>query len=201
MGDHVGGGIIKGTAGILNFVRSVNPVDPYNITHPAEYATSLNSLAAGLIVAANDPVGTGKQTVSDFMKDPAEGFGRLIPGLALTAATGGGGTAVKGIRIAEEAADAARARKLIDDTPDGTHNRPDSERTTDGTDPVDLASGWRFLPQSDVQLPGILPLLFTRRAESGCTAAASRAPPGPPPSTNVWRSTQSASSMSPPTGS
>lgn len=168
MGDHVGGGIIKGTAGILNFVRSVNPVDPYNITHPAEYATSLNSLAAGLIVAANDPVGTGKQMVSDFMKDPAEGFGRLIPDLALTAATGGGGAAVKGIRIAEEAADAARARKLVDDAPDGTHNRPDGERTTDGTDPVDLASGRMFLPQTDVELPGILPLVFTRRTESGC---------------------------------
>ncbi|MFD5944501.1 putative T7SS-secreted protein [Streptomyces collinus] len=168
MGDHVGGGIIKGTAGILNFVRSVNPVDPYNITHPAEYATSLNSLAAGLIVAANDPVGTGKQMVSDFMKDPAEGFGRLIPDLALTAATGGGGAAVKGIRIAEEAADAARVRKLVDDAPDGTHNRPDGERTTDGTDPVDLASGRMFLPQTDVEIPGILPLLFTRRTESGC---------------------------------
>ncbi|MET9864740.1 putative T7SS-secreted protein [Streptomyces sp. NPDC006386] len=168
MGDHVGGGIIKGTAGILNFVRGINPVDPYNITHPAEYATSLNSLAAGLIVAANDPVGTGKQMVSDFMKDPAEGFGRLIPDLALTAATGGGGAAVKGIRIAEEAADAARARKLIDDAPEGTHNRPDGERTTDGTDPVDLASGRMFLPQTDLAIPGILPLLFTRRTESGC---------------------------------
>jgi RHS repeat-associated protein len=167
MGDHVGGGIIKGTAGILNFVRSVNPVDPYNITHPAEYATSLNSLAAGLIVAANDPVGTGKQMVSDFMKDPAEGFGRLIPDLALTAATGGGGAAVKGIRIAEEAADAARARKLVDDAPDGTHNTPDGDRTAGG-DPVDLATGRMFLPQTDVELPGILPLVFTRRTESGC---------------------------------
>ncbi|CAM5337478.1 putative T7SS-secreted protein [Streptomyces aurantiogriseus] len=170
MGDHVGGGLIKGTAGILNFVRSVNPLDPYNITHPAEYATSLNSLAAGLVVAANDPVGTGKQMISDFMKDPAEGFGRLLPDLALTVATGGGGAAVKGVRIAGDAADAARARNLLDDAPDGTHNRPDGERTTDGTDPVDLASGRMFLPQTDLAVPGILPLVFTRRTESGCTA-------------------------------
>ncbi|MEU0847396.1 putative T7SS-secreted protein [Streptomyces flaveolus] len=170
IGDHVGGGIIKGTAGIVNFVRSVNPMDPYNLTHPAEYATSLNSLAAGLVVAANDPVGTGKQMVGDFMKDPAEGFGRLIPDLALTAATGGGGAAVKGVRIAEEAADAARLRRLVDDAPDGTHNRPDGERVTDGTDPVDLASGRMFLPQTDVVIPGILPLTFTRRTESGLTS-------------------------------
>ncbi|MEU6811480.1 putative T7SS-secreted protein [Streptomyces sp. NPDC046831] len=166
-GDHVGGGIIKGTAGLLNFVRGINPLDPYNITHPAEYTTNLNSLAAGLVLAANDPVGTGKQMVSDFMKDPAEGFGRLIPDLALTAATGGGGAAVKGVRLAADAAKAARLRRLLDDVPDGTHNRPDGSRTTDGTDPVDLASGRMFLSQTDVELPGILPLTFTRRTESG----------------------------------
>ncbi|QJT04674.1 RHS repeat protein [Streptomyces asoensis] len=167
MGDHVGGGVIKGTAGLLNFVRSVNPLDPYNITHPAEYATSLNSLAAGLVVAANDPVGTGKQMVGDFMKDPAEGFGRLLPDVALTVATGGGGAAVKGVRIAEEAADAARLRRLLDDAPDGTHSRPDGERPAEGTDPVDLATGRMFLPQTDLEIPGILPLVFTRRTESG----------------------------------
>ncbi|MEU0149996.1 putative T7SS-secreted protein [Streptomyces sp. NPDC006288] len=167
MGDHVGGGIIKGTAGILNFVRQVNPLDPYNITHPAEYATSLNSLAAGLVIAANDPVGTGKQMIGDFMKDPAEGFGRLIPDLALTAATGGGGAAVKGVRVIKDAADAARLRKLVDDVPDGTHNTPDGDRNPGG-DPVDLATGRMYLPQTDVELPGILPLVFTRRTESGC---------------------------------
>ncbi|MFF8032980.1 putative T7SS-secreted protein [Streptomyces sp. NPDC016626] len=170
MGDHVGGGIVKGTAGLVNFVRGINPLDPYNITHPAEYATNLNSLASGLVLAANDPVGTGRQMVSDFMKDPYEGFGRLVPDLALTAATGGGGAAVKGVRIAADAADAARARNLVDNAPDGTHGRPDGTRTTDGTDPVDLASGRMFLPQTDVEIPGVLPLVFTRRTESGCAA-------------------------------
>ncbi|MFD4710818.1 DUF6531 domain-containing protein [Streptomyces sp. NPDC058430] len=37
-----------------------------------------------------------------------------------------------------------------------------------GTDPVDLATGKMFLPQTDVTLPGTLPLPFTRRVESGC---------------------------------
>ncbi|MFC5955401.1 putative T7SS-secreted protein [Streptomyces pratens] len=169
MGDHVGGGLLKGTAGLVNFVRSVNFLDPYNLTHPAEYATNLNSLASGLVLAANDPVGTGRQMVGDFMKDPYEGFGRLLPDAALTVATGGGGAAVKGVRIAADAADAARVRRLVDDAPEGTHDRPDHTRTTDGTDPVDLASGRMFLPQTDVEIPGILPLVFTRRTESGCT--------------------------------
>ncbi|MGW5424057.1 putative T7SS-secreted protein [Streptomyces sp. NPDC003943] len=174
MKTHFGGGIVKGTAGLLSFVRSVNPTDPYNITHPAEYATQLNSLGAGLVQVANDPWGAGKQMVENFMKDPAEGLGRLVPDLVLTAATGGGGAAVKGVRVAAEAADLAadanRARRLLDDAPTGTHNRPDAHRPVGETDPVDLASGRMFLPQTDVVLPGTLPLAFTRRTESGYAA-------------------------------
>ncbi|MBV2357332.1 RHS domain-containing protein [Streptomyces sp. J2-1] len=167
MDDHVAGGLIKGTAGIVNFVRSVDPLDPYNLTHPAEYFTSLDSLAAGLVVAANDPVGTGTNMVKDFMKDPAEGFGRLIPDIVLTVATDGGGAAVKGVRVAEDAAEASRVRRLVDDADEGAHRRPDGDRVTDGSDPVDLATGRMFLPQTDVVIPGILPLVFTRRTESG----------------------------------
>ncbi|MEV1022417.1 putative T7SS-secreted protein [Streptomyces sp. NPDC050264] len=194
MGDHVGGGIIKGTAGLVNFARGLNPTDPYNLTHPAEYVTNLNSLAAGLVIAANDPVGTGKQMVGDFMKDPAEGFGRLLPDLALTAATGGGGAAVKAARIAKDAAgaakamrvaddvadaakamrvaddvaDAGKARRVLDDDPKGSHTTPDGDRKQGG-DPVDLATGKMYLPQTDLVLPGILPLVFSRRTESGCS--------------------------------
>ncbi|MFJ6806079.1 putative T7SS-secreted protein [Streptomyces anulatus] len=168
---HIAGGVVKGAAGILNFARSVNPMDLYNITHPAEYALALNNTAAGLVRVANDPWGTGKQMIDDFMKDPAEGFGRLLPDLALTIATGGAGAGVKGARVVKEAADiASDARNLERAAPEGTHNRPDGIRTIQGTDPVDLASGRMFLPQTDVVLPGVLPLAFTRRVESGYTA-------------------------------
>ncbi|MEU5400607.1 putative T7SS-secreted protein [Streptomyces sp. NPDC005963] len=174
MQSHFVGGIIKGTAGLVTFVRSVNPLDPYNLTHPAEYGLALSNTAAGLVQVANDPWGAGKQMVTGFMKDPAEGFGRLVPDLLLTAATGGGGAAVKGARIAKEAADlaadASRARKAVDDAPAGTHDRSDGERTTQNTDPVDLATGRMFLPQTDVVLPGTLPLVFSRRVESGYRA-------------------------------
>ncbi|WEH34789.1 DUF6531 domain-containing protein [Streptomyces sp. AM 4-1-1] len=174
MRTHIAGGAVKGTAGILAFARSVNPLDAYNITHPAEYALSLNNTVAGLVQVANDPWGTGRQMVTDFMKDPAEGFGRVLPDVALTVATGGAGAGVKGARVVKDAVDLAsdanRARRLVDDAPEGTHNRPDGERTTEGTDPVDLASGRMFLPQTDVVLPGVLPLAFTRRVESGYTA-------------------------------
>ncbi|MFI1885369.1 putative T7SS-secreted protein [Streptomyces jumonjinensis] len=166
---HAGAGIVKGTAGLVNFVRSVNPVDPYNITHPAEYALALNNTAAGLVMVANDPWGAGKQVIDGFMKDPAEGLGRLVPDLLLTAATGGAGAGVKVTRVAKEAADLAGARRAVDDAPPGTSDRTDDDKTTTGTDPVDLATGRMFLPQTDLVLPGTLPLAFTRRVESGYT--------------------------------
>ncbi|WP_102923528.1 RHS repeat-associated core domain-containing protein [Streptomyces noursei] len=44
--------------------------------------------------------------------------------------------------------------------------RTENGKCTDGTDPVDLASGRVFLNQSDIALPGVLPLVFTRMYES-----------------------------------
>ncbi|MFI0821952.1 DUF6531 domain-containing protein [Streptomyces sp. NPDC021098] len=38
------------------------------------------------------------------------------------------------------------------------------------TDPVDLATGRMFLPQTDVELAGVLPLVFSRRVDSGYRA-------------------------------
>lgn len=38
------------------------------------------------------------------------------------------------------------------------------------TDPVDVATGRMFLPQTDVELPGVLPLVFSRRVDSGYRA-------------------------------
>ncbi|MFE1174374.1 DUF6531 domain-containing protein [Streptomyces sp. NPDC058773] len=51
---------------------------------------------------------------------------------------------------------------------DGPHDktRKDEIKETDGTDPVDLATGKVFLSQTDIALPGALPLLFTRKYES-----------------------------------
>ncbi|MFJ6565850.1 RHS repeat-associated core domain-containing protein [Streptomyces sp. NPDC091292] len=35
------------------------------------------------------------------------------------------------------------------------------------TDPIDLATGKMYLPQTDIELPGLLPLVLSRRVESG----------------------------------
>ncbi|MCX5404122.1 DUF6531 domain-containing protein [Streptomyces sp. NBC_00335] len=162
---HLTGGVIKGTAGIVNFARALNPMDPYNLTHPAEYVTNLNSTAAGLVTMANDPLGAGKKMLDEFMKDPSEGIGKLIPELIGSKGMG----ALKKVGSAAKHADDLKGpgRTGLDKDGPNQRDKPDCDKQCDGTDPVDLATGRMFLPQTDIVLPGTLPLAFTRRAESG----------------------------------
>ncbi|MBL1096656.1 putative T7SS-secreted protein [Streptomyces coffeae] len=166
---HITAGAIKGAAGVVNTVRGLNPIDPYNLTHPAEYFTNLNNTAAGLVQVANDPVGAGKEMLKGFAKDPSEGFGRLLPEVL---GTKGLGATRKGVGAAKTATKVRRGKKAA--ARDATRDRGPGEGTTkpkdkeDGnTDPIDLATGKMYLPQTDIRLPGTLPLVFRRYVESG----------------------------------
>ncbi|MFI6459136.1 putative T7SS-secreted protein [Streptomyces sp. NPDC050538] len=176
---HFGGGVVKGTAGILTFARGLNPTDPYNITHPAAYFQNVNMTLAGLISTAAHPERAAKTMLDDFMKDPAEGTGRLLPnlfgdGAGLEAAFGraalkeGMESAVEsGVqRSARDAAgDAAGAgRKGATENPEGVSRRP--EETVCERDPIDVATGRMVLPQTDLSLPGSLPLVLKRSFNS-----------------------------------
>ncbi|MGW6523230.1 MULTISPECIES: putative T7SS-secreted protein [unclassified Streptomyces] len=94
---HVVGGALKGTAGLLNFVRGLNPTDPYNLTHPAAYLQNVNMTLAGLVSTASHPERVVQAAVDGFKKDPSEFVGRLIPELI---GTKGAGLARGGLRLA-----------------------------------------------------------------------------------------------------
>ncbi|WP_328299805.1 DUF6531 domain-containing protein [Streptomyces sp. NBC_00435] len=160
---HLTGGVLKGTAGMLNFARALNPMDPYNLTHPAEYVTNLNSTAAGLVTMANDPLGAGKQMLDEFMKDPSEGIGKMIPELIGSKGLG----SLKKIGSAAKHLDDLKGpgRRGIDKDGPGSASRTGKD-TTCIDDPVDVATGRMVLPQTDLVLPGSLPLAFTRTFES-----------------------------------
>ncbi|MFE2426782.1 RHS repeat-associated core domain-containing protein [Streptomyces sp. NPDC059373] len=59
------------------------------------------------------------------------------------------------------------ARDQTDDLHPNNSTRPPQSVNSGGSDPVDMASGRMFLPQTDLVLPGALPLVFGRRVESG----------------------------------
>ncbi|MGW1875807.1 RHS repeat-associated core domain-containing protein [Streptomyces sp. NPDC001975] len=58
------------------------------------------------------------------------------------------------------------ARGMLADGAEGAFNRLKSVVRSKGSDPVDMATGAMYLPQSDIELPGLLPLAFTRRVAS-----------------------------------
>ncbi|MEV6684193.1 putative T7SS-secreted protein [Streptomyces sp. NPDC051130] len=99
--NHFVGGVVKGTAGILDFARGLNPYDPYNLTHPAEYSEHVNMTLAGLVSTAAHPERIPGALLDSFKDDFSEGLGRLVPELI---GTKGLGEARAGVRVAETAA-------------------------------------------------------------------------------------------------
>ncbi|MFD3931274.1 DUF6531 domain-containing protein [Streptomyces sp. NPDC058614] len=84
----------------------------------------------------------------------------------------GGAAALKGLRGGLKGMGlAARglgksARGALGDSARGAYNRLKNVVRSKGSDPVDMATGAMFLPQTDVTLPGVLPLIFSRRVAS-----------------------------------
>ncbi|HWE88804.1 MAG TPA: RHS repeat-associated core domain-containing protein [Pseudonocardiaceae bacterium] len=155
---HVAGGVVKGVAGIWDQVRSVNPFDPYNITHPAEFVDGLSNTAAGLVHMTLHPTALVRSLVgTGWGSDPFEAFGQLIPNVALAVASDGGGTAAKA--GADAAANAARdageqaGRDAAGEAADNA--RPPQDMTCE-KDPIDVVSGNMVLPETDVDLPGLV---------------------------------------------
>ncbi|MEU7026456.1 putative T7SS-secreted protein [Streptomyces sp. NPDC046275] len=165
---HFGGGAIKGTAGLINFVRSLNPNDPYNLTHPAEYAKGVNMTLAGLVSTAANPDRALKNAWEAAKGDPSEFLGRLLPELIGTKGVG----ATRTLNRLRELADNPKkpggtrtpAREAQTEDPHGSGRKKD-EKCECG-DPVDMATGRVTLPQTDLVLPGTLPVVLTRNHES-----------------------------------
>ncbi|MFF4661639.1 putative T7SS-secreted protein [Streptomyces sp. NPDC001282] len=165
---HFGGGVVKGGAGLVNFVRSLSPTDPYNLTHPADYYKGVHTTLAGLVSTGARPDRALKGAWDAAKEDPSEFTGRLVPELI---GTKGGGLARGGLRAATRDA----AKHPTSKSRQGHEKNPDSSAKKCGEvrcagDPVDVATGRMLLPQTDIVLPGSLPLVFERVFDSSYRA-------------------------------
>ncbi|TCK20144.1 WXG100 family type VII secretion target [Pseudonocardia endophytica] len=89
-------GIGDGVEDAVRAARTVNPLDPWNLTHPASYVDGVSSVAAGAVTAQLHPAELVKGAVgTGWGSDPATALGRLVPGLAMSATTGGLGRQVE----------------------------------------------------------------------------------------------------------
>ncbi|WRZ84446.1 DUF6531 domain-containing protein [Streptomyces sp. NBC_01022] len=165
---HFGGGVVKGTAGLVNFVRSVNPQDPYNLTHPAEFYKGVNMTLAGLASTAANPDRALQNAWSAAKGDPSEFLGRLVPELF---GTKGGGFLKGGLRAGMKdllERPKGKSRHGHEKNPDSNAKKCNEVKCAG--DPIDVATGRMLLQQTDIALPGSLPLAFERVFDSSYRA-------------------------------
>ncbi|MFJ9818285.1 putative T7SS-secreted protein [Streptomyces sp. NPDC101151] len=178
------GGFMRGLGDLNNLARNANPLDPYAITHPYEAAQAKVELLGGAVHMVTHPTQTADGLWNSFLEDPGGVGGELLPQFLIPEA-GAEGAAVDGVRVAEdgvkgaeeaaagergaeagaEGAGGKTARDEVDENPQN-HSR-EEDAVEDCGDPVDVATGKMFLPQTDATFPGVLPLVLKRRVESG----------------------------------
>ncbi|MER7517086.1 putative T7SS-secreted protein [Streptomyces sp. NPDC126499] len=167
---HVAGGVTKGVVGLSNYLRATNPLDPYNLTHPAEFYENVTMTLAGLASTAAHPDRALKNAWETAKADPGEFVGRLIPELVGTKGAGGLKSLTRLRNADTPPADGGKgtAREQQKEAPEPT-SRQGKDKQECG-DPVDMATGRVTLPQTDLALPGALPLVLGRYFESSFRA-------------------------------
>ncbi|MFG2459100.1 ADP-ribosyltransferase [Streptomyces sp. NPDC048523] len=97
--EHFAGGFLKGGIGLTRMMRTVNPLDPYNLTHPSQYLRNVSITGMGLLTSANHPLRTAKSMAgSGWSTDPSEAFGTLTFDVGLDLLTGGAGASASTAR-------------------------------------------------------------------------------------------------------
>ncbi|MFF0193381.1 putative T7SS-secreted protein [Streptomyces anulatus] len=166
---HFGGGVLKGVGGLVGFLRQTNPIDPYNLTHPAEMYKGVNMTLSGLTRTVANPDRALENAWDAVKGDPSEFVGRLLPEAV---GTKGAGALKGGLRAGlRKGGGPEGPPKPSGPAREGTQDPAEPSRTErapekDPSDPVDMATGAMYLPQTDIVLPGTLPLVFRRRVAS-----------------------------------
>ncbi|MEU4599651.1 putative T7SS-secreted protein [Nocardia sp. NPDC023988] len=125
-------GLLTSLTGLVQFVRSINPLDLYNATHPAEYMSKMSDMSTGMILAAADPKATASAMLAGFKANPTEALGALTGDALTTLATGGAGGAAKltasTVNRVTDVADAGNtARNVLDNAAGaGGRNAPEA---------------------------------------------------------------------------
>ncbi|MFI1920499.1 putative T7SS-secreted protein [Nocardia sp. NPDC020380] len=88
-------GLLTSATSMVQFIRSTDILDPYNLTHPAEYFEHMGDLGTGLITAAADPGSVVKSYLKHWSDNPSEAAGSFVGDILLTVATDGTGTVAK----------------------------------------------------------------------------------------------------------
>ncbi|WP_066912951.1 putative T7SS-secreted protein [Millisia brevis] len=181
-------GFVTALSGLNAFLRSVNPMDVYNRSHPAQYDAAMSDLAAGVVAAAADPGAVASAYIDGVRANPTSAAGALAADALLGVGTGGTGTAARiGLHTAEEVVDLAGTARTVDRVIDATDHRPTVE--PGGSGRVDSPGSPSAASDSGVNGPGAgttadpdVPADTSPAGESGSQPAPHSPDPGTPES-------------------
>ena len=129
-------GFLTAASGTVAFVRSVNPTNSYNISHPWEYLERMTDLGSGLVVAVADPGAVVTQIIDDFKQDPSKAIGGLAFEAATTIATGGAAGPVKfgasALGKVDKTSDAVHAADRVAESRTSVPRKPGSSASSSG---------------------------------------------------------------------
>ncbi|MFD7293993.1 putative T7SS-secreted protein [Streptomyces sp. NPDC059897] len=153
--EHLVGGFVKGASGTVRLLNTVQPLTPYNLTHPMQYLSNVSGLTAGLVKSTNHPVDLVKGMAgSGWSKDPVEATGTFLFDAATDVATGGAATGASAARrgltsVAREGAEeatesAARSagRDVVGDFAEGAGESAAKHGGADAAGKPELPEGW-----------------------------------------------------------
>nr|WP_251061557.1 V-type proton ATPase subunit G [Streptomyces sp. ISL-100] len=110
--SHMVGGFVKGVGDMVVMARTLNPLDPYNITHPAEWGKQQHLLATNLLGTVAHPERIPKGIIgSGWSSDPWDTGGGALSNLI--GSKGAGGIVRGGLRRAP-----GKGREQADGAPD-----------------------------------------------------------------------------------
>jgi hypothetical protein len=117
--DQIGSfnsGLTKSALGVVQLLRATNPLDPYNLSHPGEYAANMMKQAAGMVHMATHPVDAVKGILNfeQWKKDPFAALGQLTGDVAIAIATDGTGLAGTAEKAVAREAMEASAREVTE---------------------------------------------------------------------------------------
>lgn len=103
--SDAGQGAADAVAGMVDTLQAINPADPQNTAHPAQYAQRMATLVQGVGHDLAHPIDTAESMAdnarSEIAHDPGRFLGALLPNLAMGMVTDGAG------EVAGEAAETA----------------------------------------------------------------------------------------------
>lgn len=111
-----GSNLIKSGLDLVKLVRSGNPLDPYNITHPGEFVANMTTQAAGMVHMVTHP-GEAASSILNFdqwKKDPFGALGKLTGDIAIAVATDGAGLAGNVSKVVAREAVEMGAREAVE---------------------------------------------------------------------------------------